>query len=160
MVKRTRGVQRRRKGDEHEKDEVQEKVKEASDSVHTGEKNSMPSDAETGVGKSTVASVDGECRRARTNETNNRLYTAASTNLDGTNEERQRGVDEKKRERTKSECTNKRASERTNEPANQRTEEPRGSTRCSPRGRKERTSNAERTNGPSSSSRLCLLFLP
>lgn len=121
MVKRTRGVQRRRKGDEHEKDEVQEKVKEASDSVHTGEKNSMPSDAETGVGKSTVASVDGECRRARTNETNNRLYTAASTNLDGTNEERQRGVDEKKRERTKSECTNKRASERTNEPTNQRT---------------------------------------
>lgn len=79
---------------------MQEKVKEASDSVHTGEKNSMPSDAETGVGKSTVASVDGECRRARTNETNNRLYAAASTNLDGTNEERQRRAEEEKRERT------------------------------------------------------------
>lgn len=98
VIRRAKGVQRRRKGDEHEEDEVQEKVKEASDSVHTGEKNSMPSDAETGVGKSTVAPVDGECRRARTNETNNRLYTAASTNLDGTNEERQRGVEEEKRE--------------------------------------------------------------
>lgn len=98
MIRGARGVQRRRKGDEHEKDEVQEKVKEASDSVHTGEKNSMPSDAETGVGKSTVAPVDGECRRARTNETNNRLYAAASTNLDETNEERQRGAEKKKRE--------------------------------------------------------------
>jgi len=67
VIRRTRGVQRRRKGDKREEDEVQEKVKEASDSVHTGEKNSMPSDAGTGVGKSTVASVDGECRRARTN---------------------------------------------------------------------------------------------
>lgn len=96
MIRRTRGVQHRRKGDEHEEDEVQEKVKEASDSVHTGEKNSMPSDAEMGVGKSTVASVDGECRCARTNETNNRLYAAASTNLDGTNEERQSDAQEVK----------------------------------------------------------------
>lgn len=51
VIRRTRGVQRRRKGDEHEEDEVQEKVKEASDSVHTGEKNSMPSDAENGGGE-------------------------------------------------------------------------------------------------------------
>lgn len=134
---------------------MQEKVKEASDSVYTGEKNSMPSDAETGVGKSTVASVDGECRRARTNETNNRLYAAASTNLDGTNEERQRDAEEEKKERTIIPAS-ERVDERTNEP----TKKPRGSTRCSPRGRKERTSNAERINGPSSSSRLCLLFLP
>jgi len=94
-------------------------VKEASDSVHTGEKNSMPSDAETGVGKSTVASVDGECRRARTNETNNRLYTAASTNLDGTNEERQRVHGERKEgtdERSYQQAS-ERVSERTNEGA-------------------------------------------
>jgi len=116
VIRRTRGVQRRRKGDKREEDEAQEKVKEASDSVHTGEKNSMPSDAGTGVGKSTVASVDGECRRARTNETNNRLYTAASTNLDGTNEERQRGAEEEKRERT-NDRTNKQTNERTNEEA-------------------------------------------
>lgn len=35
-VRRTRGIQRRRKGDEYEEDEAQEKVKETSDSVHTG----------------------------------------------------------------------------------------------------------------------------
>lgn len=93
---------------------MQEKVKEASDSVYTGEKNSMPSDAETGVGKSTVASVDGECRRARTNETNNRLYAAASTNLDGTNEERQRDAEEEKKERTIIPAS-ERVDERTNE---------------------------------------------
>lgn len=121
VIRRTRGVQRRRKGDEHEEDEVQEKVKEASDSVYTGEKNSMPSDAETRVGKSTVASVDGECRRARTNETNNRLYAAASTNLDGTNEERQRGAEVEKKERTIIPAS-ERASGRTDQRTSEETE--------------------------------------
>lgn len=59
-----RGPRNGRKGYENEveevEEEVQEEVKKANGSVHTGEKNSM---LKTGVGKSTVAPVDGECRR-------------------------------------------------------------------------------------------------
>lgn len=41
-------------------------MKEVGDSVHTGEKNLMPSMLKRRVGKNTVASVDGECSRVRT----------------------------------------------------------------------------------------------
>lgn len=41
-------------------------MKEVGDSVHTGEKNLMPSILKRRVGKNTVASVDGECSRVRT----------------------------------------------------------------------------------------------
>lgn len=45
---------------------MQEEMKEVGDSVHTGEKNLMPSMLKRRVGKNTVASVDGECSRVRT----------------------------------------------------------------------------------------------
>lgn len=46
---------------------MQEEMKEVGDSVHTGEKNLMPSMLKRRVGKNTVASdVDGECSRTET----------------------------------------------------------------------------------------------
>lgn len=151
VIRRTRGLQRRRKGDEHEEDEVQEKVKEASDSVHTGE-NSM---LKRGWGRvPLLLSMGNAGVRART-----KRITACMPRRAPTWTKRTRKDNVARRRKRGNERSYQQASERTNERTNEPTKEPRGSTRCSPRGRKERTSNAERTNGPSSS-RLCLLFLP
>lgn len=49
---------------------MQEEMKEVGDSVHTGEKNLMPSMLKRRVGKNTVASVDGECSRTETSRRN------------------------------------------------------------------------------------------
>lgn len=76
-------------------------MEEVGSSVYTRGREVLDAERdaeETGVGKSTVASVDGECWRVRTNETKSPGF--ASISAQGTNETRgdDCGVQEKRKE--------------------------------------------------------------
>lgn len=89
---------------------MQEEMKEVGDSVHTGEKNLMPSMLKRRVGKNTVASVDGECSRVRTetsrhsSATKNKLgkerETASRKENSGKKKYARYGIKKEKREAT------------------------------------------------------------
>lgn len=108
---------------------MQEKVKEASDSIYTGKKNSMPSDAEIGGGEGVplLLSMGNAGVRARTKRITACMPRRAPTWTERTRKDNVKRREGKEGTNDRNQQASERANEGTNEPTNKPTKESRGS---------------------------------